>query len=73
MPQVEPGETPEAALSRELHEELRIRVDPTALVPLTFASHTYDTFHLLMPLFGMSLPPVNARSHPHQVMGKDGR
>lgn len=48
---VEPGETPEAALSRELHEELGIVVNAEALFPLTFASHGYDNFHLLMPLY----------------------
>jgi 8-oxo-dGTP diphosphatase len=48
---LEPGETPETALVRELEEELGIRVAPKCLAPLTFASHGYDTFHLLMPLF----------------------
>ena len=48
---VEPGETPEAALIRELHEELGIDTQATCLAPLTFASHGYETFHLLMPLF----------------------
>ena len=48
---VEPGETPEAALIRELHEELGIDTWSSCLAPLTFASHAYDTFHLLMPLF----------------------
>jgi 8-oxo-dGTP diphosphatase len=48
---VEPGETPEAALIRELHEELGIDTWESCLAPLTFASHTYDDFHLLMPLF----------------------
>ncbi len=48
---VKDGETPEAALVRELKEELDIEVAPTCLSPLTFASHAYDSFHLLMPLF----------------------
>ncbi len=48
---VEPGETPEAALIRELHEELGIGTWQSCLAPLTFASHGYDDFHLLMPLF----------------------
>ncbi|KFI28467.1 NTP pyrophosphohydrolase [Haematobacter missouriensis] len=48
---VEPGETPETALIRELHEELGIATEESCLAPLTFASHSYDDFHLLMPLF----------------------
>lgn len=48
---VEPGETPEAALIRELREELGIETWRSCLAPLTFASHAYETFHLLMPLF----------------------
>lgn len=48
---VEPGETPEAALIRELHEELGIDTWQSCLAPLGFASHGYDDFHLLMPLF----------------------
>jgi len=48
---VEPGETPEACLIRELEEELGIVTKPPCLAPLTFASHAYPTFHLLMPLF----------------------
>lgn len=47
----QPGETPEAALIRELKEELDIDVTAACLAPLTFASHPYETFHLLMPLF----------------------
>ena len=48
---VEAGETPEAALIRELQEELGIDTWSSCLAPLTFASHSYDDFHLLMPLF----------------------
>ena len=48
---VEPGETPEACLIRELHEELGIDTWQSCLAPLTFASHSYEDFHLLMPLF----------------------
>ena len=45
------GETPEAALIRELNEELGIDVEHTCLAPLSFASHDYGEFHLLMPLY----------------------
>ncbi|MGJ8611194.1 MAG: 8-oxo-dGTP diphosphatase MutT [Octadecabacter sp.] len=48
---VEQGETPEVALIRELQEELGIETWNSCLAPLTFASHAYDDFHLLMPLF----------------------
>lgn len=48
---IDPGETPEAALVRELAEELSITVKEEELKPLTFASFTYPTFHLLMPLY----------------------
>ena len=48
---VEPGETPEETLVRELEEELGITTRVPCLAPLTFASHTYETFHLLMPLY----------------------
>lgn len=48
---VEPGERPEDALIRELGEELGIDVSESCLAPLTFASHTYEAFHLLMPLY----------------------
>ncbi len=48
---VEAGETPEAALIRELDEELAIDVSQNCLAPFAFASHGYDDFHLLMPLY----------------------
>jgi 8-oxo-dGTP diphosphatase len=48
---VEPGETPEACLIRELEEELGIRVSHACLAPFVFASHEYESFHLLMPLY----------------------
>lgn len=48
---VDPGETPEQALIRELQEELGIDVTENCLAPFTFASHRYDDFHLLMPLY----------------------
>ena len=48
---VELGETPEQALVRELSEELGIKTWNSCLAPMTFASHAYEDFHLLMPLF----------------------
>ncbi len=48
---LEDGERPEAALIRELDEELGIKVEEPCLAPLTFASHNYPEFHLLMPLY----------------------
>jgi 8-oxo-dGTP diphosphatase len=48
---VEPGERPEATLIRELAEEIAVTVEEPCLAPLTFASHPYDDFHLLMPLY----------------------
>ena len=62
---VEVDETPEAALIRELEEELGINTWKSCLAPLTFASHAYEDFHLLMPLFacrkweGMPQPREN--------------
>jgi 8-oxo-dGTP diphosphatase len=48
---IDAGERPEQALIRELHEELGITVKDACLAPLTFASHAYEDFHLLMPLY----------------------
>ncbi len=48
---VEVGETPEETLIRELSEELAIDVTASCLAPFTFASHSYDDFHLMMPLY----------------------
>ena len=77
---VEAGESPEAALIRELKEELGIDTWQSCLAPLTFASHAYPEFHLLMPLFacrkwqGIAAPregqtlawvrPSNLRDYP---------
>ncbi len=49
---VKESETPERALCREVREELNIEISPSDLTPLSFASHAYKTFHLLMPLYG---------------------
>jgi 8-oxo-dGTP diphosphatase len=50
---VEPGEAPEAALIRELEEELGVKVLASALTPVSFVSHAYPDFHLLMPLYAV--------------------
>ena len=63
---IEPGERPEAALIRELHEELGIETWQSCLAPLTFASHAYDDFHLLMPLFA-------CRRWQGQVRAREGQ
>ena len=65
---VEPGETPEAALIRELHEELGIDTWASCLAPLTFASHSYETFHLLMPLFACRKWQGTPRAREGQVL-----
>ncbi|MCB4770770.1 8-oxo-dGTP diphosphatase MutT [Ancylobacter sp. Lp-2] len=63
---VEPGERPEDCLIRELHEELGIVVKEPCLAPLTFASHTYESFQLLMPLW-------ICRRWEGQVHGREGQ
>tara|TARA_B110000971_G_C19961284_1_gene478100 strand:- start:79 stop:492 length:414 start_codon:yes stop_codon:yes gene_type:complete len=63
---IEPSETPEAALIRELKEELSIDVTAACLAPLSFASHAYDDFHLLMPLYV-------CRKWEGQIMPREGQ
>lgn len=63
---VEPGETPEVCLIRELHEELGIDTWESCLAPLTFASHGYEDFHLLMPLYA-------CRKWDGIVQGREGQ
>ena len=65
---VEPGESPEAALIRELREELGIETEEACLAPLTFASHAYETFHLLMPLYICRRWQGAARPREEQVL-----
>jgi len=63
---IEPGETPEACLIREMREELGIDTEASCLAPFTFASHAYEQFHLLMPLFV-------CRVWKGQVRGREGQ
>ena len=63
---VEAGERPEQTLIRELHEELGITVAEPCLAPLTFASHGYESFHLLMPLYV-------CRRWERQVIAREGQ
>lgn len=65
---VEPGERPEETLIRELREELDIRVKEACLAPLTFASHAYPDFHLLMPLFICRRWEGTVRAVEHQAL-----
>lgn len=62
------NETPEAALVRELHEELGITTSTGCLWPLSFASHAYENFHLLMPLFGCRVWSGTPQSHEGQKL-----
>jgi 8-oxo-dGTP diphosphatase len=63
---LDPGERPEQALIRELYEEIGITVQEACLAPLTFASHAYDDFHLLMPLYV-------CRRWEGQVLAREGQ
>ena len=64
---VEPGETPEQCLIRELNEELGITVASACLAPFVFASHDYDDFHLLMPLYLCRRWEGQVNAHEHQA------
>ena len=71
---VEAGEVPEAALIRELEEELGISVDRAGLSELAFASHTYENFHLLMPVWSVDAwvgEPVGAEGQALAWVGTD--
>lgn len=65
---IEAGETPEVALIRELQEELGIDTWASCLAPLTFASHSYDDFHLLMPLFACRKWQGTPQSRENQAL-----
>tara|TARA_R110002072_G_scaffold295735_1_gene466891 strand:- start:103 stop:501 length:399 start_codon:yes stop_codon:yes gene_type:complete len=65
---VEDGETPEIALIRELQEELGINTWESCLAPLSFASHSYDDFHLLMPLFACRKWKGTPQSRENQAL-----
>jgi 8-oxo-dGTP diphosphatase len=65
---VDAGELPEAALVRELREELGIETSPGCLLPLTFASHAYADFHLLMPVFACRIWQGTPQPREGQVL-----
>jgi 8-oxo-dGTP diphosphatase len=65
---VEPGETPEACLIRELEEELGIQVTHACLAPFVFASHEYESFHLLMPLYLVRRWTGQVMAHEHKAL-----
>ena len=63
---IEAGESPQGALARELQEELGVRVAETDMTPFSFASHAYERFHLLMPVFMI-------RSWDGEIEAKEGQ
>lgn len=65
---LEAGETPEAALIRELEEELGISTKSACLAPLTFVSHAYESFHLLMPLYVCRKWQGTAQAREHAAL-----
>lgn len=65
---VDAGETPEAALIRELHEELGVETKQACLAPLSFASHAYEHMHLLMPLYVCRKWQGTPIAHEHQAL-----
>ena len=65
---VDEGETPEFALMRELEEELGIETRPTCYSPIAFASHSYDDFHLLMPVFACRMWKGEIKANEHQAL-----
>ena len=65
---VEAGETPEACLIRELGEELGIEVTHACLAPFVFASHAYESFHLVMPLFLCRRWTGTVQAHEHEAL-----
>jgi 8-oxo-dGTP diphosphatase len=65
---VEAGETPEACLIRELQEELGITVAESCLAPFVFASHGYESFHLLMPLYLCRKWEGQVTAHEHKAI-----
>jgi 8-oxo-dGTP diphosphatase len=65
---VEPDESPEAALIRELQEELSIKTKQACLAPLSFVSHAYESFHLLMPLYVCRKWQGQPQPNEHQAL-----
>lgn len=65
---IEPGETPEQAIIRELAEELGVETKQACLAPLSFASHNYESFHLLMPLYVCRKWHGTPQAREHQAL-----